>query len=123
MLSESLLQFLIVYFVSLSILDMNAGVYLCVKMYGNHNATFSLRGVLSECPSDFTKKGEQRICSTLKASSEKRHTGCNSDGSCICKDPFKKPIAIPYAGQLGSDSDQIPLSIIPMRTDSATHCQ
>lgn len=75
------------------------GVYLCVKAYGGEQLSFSLRATLTQCPADFTDTGERMICSAAVSSPEKRHSGCNADGTCICIAPYLKPPVETYEGQ------------------------
>jgi hypothetical protein len=78
----------------------SAGVYLCVKAYGDQELTFSLKATLSKCPADFSSTtGEKMECSSVVSSGDKRHTGCNDDGTCICKPPYVKPLAETYEGK------------------------
>lgn len=74
------------------------GVYLCVKAYGEANLTYSLRATLSQCPADFTKEGEQLLCSSPLhgPASEQRYSQCLSDGTCVCNPPYNKPVEDVY---------------------------
>lgn len=75
-----------------------AGVYLCIKAYGDVSLNFSLRAAVSQCPGDFSNTGDRMECSSPVSASDKRYTGCNDDGTCICSPPYQKPIPQPYAG-------------------------
>lgn len=72
----------------------DAGVYLCVKAYGEVNLTYSLRAALSDCPADFTSGGEQLLCSSPLTgdASQQRYSQCAPDGTCVCKPPYDKPV-------------------------------
>ena len=74
--------------------SFHAGVYLCIKAYGEVNLTYSLRATLSDCPADFSSTGEQLVCSSpLNGDpSQQRYTECASDGTCVCKPPYDKPV-------------------------------
>ena len=79
---------------SASTAAMCAGVYLCIKAYGEVNLTYSLRATLSDCPADFTATGQQLLCSSpLNGdASQQRYTECAPDGTCVCKAPYDKPV-------------------------------
>lgn len=70
------------------------GVYLCIKAYGEVNLTYSLRATLSDCPADFLPSGEQLLCSSPLSGdpSQQRYTQCATDGTCVCKPPYDKPV-------------------------------
>ncbi|KAK9853882.1 hypothetical protein WJX84_009959 [Apatococcus fuscideae] len=76
------------------------GVYQCVKAYGLNGLTFSMRSVLTQCPAGFTDEGEQLICSSPVAApaSSQRFSECTPEGTCACKDPWKKPAGTTYEG-------------------------
>ncbi|KAK9833016.1 hypothetical protein WJX74_004561 [Apatococcus lobatus] len=76
------------------------GVYQCVKAYGRHGLTFSMRSTLTKCPSSFTTSGEQLICSSPihGPPSSQRFDHCTPEGTCACKDPWKKPEGSTYTG-------------------------
>ena len=79
-----------------------AGVYQCVKAYGRSGLTFSMRTVLTKCPASFTESGEQLICSSPinGPPSSQRYDHCTAEGTCTCKDPWKKPEGSTYTGEI-----------------------
>ncbi len=80
---------------------MHAGVYLCVKAYGEVNTSFALRATTTQCPADFSDDGSVRVCSSaLDASPEDRRSeGCSAEGECMCKPPWSKPVSEVYPGE------------------------
>ena len=75
-----------------------AGVYLCIKAYGEVNLTYALRATLSDCPADFSAAGQQLLCSSPVDgdASQQRYTQCAADGTCVCKPPYDKPVEDVY---------------------------
>ena len=75
-----------------------AGVYLCIKAYGEVNLTYALRATLSDCPADFLAAGQQLLCSSPVDgdASQQRYTQCAADGTCVCKPPYDKPVEDVY---------------------------
>ncbi len=75
-----------------------AGVYLCIKAYGEVNLTYALRATLSDCPADFSAAGQQLLCSSPVDgdASQQRYTQCAPDGTCVCKPPYDKPVEDVY---------------------------
>jgi hypothetical protein len=105
-----------------------AGAYLCIKAYGEANLTFSLRAALSLCPADFTEAGEQLLCQSRldAAASEQRYSECASDGTCVCKPPYNKPVADvypcePHPCPLSSLLRQTPSTLLACYTPSHCH--
>ena len=77
---------------------VSAGLYLCVKAYGQEQLSFTLRATLTQCPADFSKTGERMECSSVLSSPDRRHTGCTAEGTCLCKPPYAKPPMDIYEG-------------------------
>ena len=77
-----------------------------MKGYGQTASTYALRAVYTQCPSDFTKDGQQMMCSSEVGApeSEKRYTGCSAEGVCECKAPYQKPLPQVYDGKYPSSA-------------------